>query len=283
MNASPRPSTAAPGAAPDAGEVSDAPYGSPPGSSTTAGMPILYEQIVALNSETHRGLRYAARTSYAFAERTNAIPLTVAEFVAAGRHYPIVFAGTGADTHCVAVLGLTEAENLFVDRNGHWMADRYVPAYVRRYPFVLVPRPGGNDLALCFDARSGILGGETGVPLFDDHGGQTEDLKRVLEFAGEYQNSLELTRRFATDLDQLGLLDEVSADIALRVGGRYRLGGLRVVSRRKLVDLTEKRAREFIANDYLELIYLHLASLVGFQLLVDELAARHPGKPADSN
>lgn len=246
-------------------------------------MPILYEQIAALNSETHRGLRYASRTSYAFADRTNAIPLTVAEFVAAGRHYPIVFAGTGADTHCVAVLGLTDAENLFVDRHGHWLADRYVPAYVRRYPFILVPRSGGNDLALCFDARSEFLGGDAGAPLFDDAGGQTEDLKRIVEFAGEYQNSLELTRRFAADVDRLGLLDEVSADIALRIGGRYRLGGLRVVSRRKLVDLTEKTAREFIANGYLELIYLHLASLAGFQLLVDELAARHPGKPADSN
>jgi hypothetical protein len=136
---------------------------------------------------------------------------------------------------------------------------------------------------LCFDTRSELLGGESGALLFNEHGGQTEDLKRVLDFSREYQNSLELTNRFAAEVDQLGLLDEVSADVALRVGGRYRLGGLRVISRRKLVDLTDKAAREFIANGYLELIYLHLASLTSFQLLVDELAARHPGTSAPSN
>ena len=83
---------------------------------------IFYERVVALNDKIHGGLRVRPASSFAYAARTNSVPLLTSEFFEAAREYPIVFARGEAGPVAAALLGLREAENLFVDRDGEWDA-----------------------------------------------------------------------------------------------------------------------------------------------------------------
>ncbi len=241
--------------------------------------PLFYSKLTPLSSESHRHWLKRPRLGYGFAVGTNALPLTAAEFVRAVHDYPLVFAGSGDDVHTIAVVGLAEKENLMVDSEGNWEADCYVPGYVRRYPFILARQENSDDLAVCVDVAEGEFDESEGEPLFDEQGAQTPYLERVLNFAKEYQQELERTRHFARAMDKAGLLEDVNADVALKVGSKYRLAGMRIVNRRKLTELDAETCKQWVANGYLEHAYLHLASLINFQALVDRLAARHPEAP----
>src|SRR3954467_8279038 len=96
-----------------------------------------YKGLVALDKEIHKGKGVVPARRAAFASGLTGVYLLAAEFVQASRHYPIVFAQdqqTGGFLP-IAVTGLNQDENLFVDQDGEWQKDMYVPAYVRRWPF----------------------------------------------------------------------------------------------------------------------------------------------------
>ena len=76
---------------------------------------LFYEKPVALNREQHRNTRIGPVGNYHYAARTNSVALAAAEFVEACKEYPIVFADVGGRMIPVALLGLREDENLFID------------------------------------------------------------------------------------------------------------------------------------------------------------------------
>src|ERR1700733_11706816 len=113
-------------------------------------LPLFYHQVRMLNSMRDQDLCLMPPSDYYFAAGTNSIPLVAEEFFAAQAHYPIVFAGAENPTP-VAIVGLRNDENLFVDADGTWRADAYLPLYVRRHPFIFIK--GNNDtLHLGIDA-----------------------------------------------------------------------------------------------------------------------------------
>jgi len=94
----------------------------------------LYRSPVVLRFEQHRDLCVKPAGDYSFARDVNAVPISVGEFMPAIRNYPIVFA-EGSLTP-VAILGLKQGENRFLTAGGAWRRDAYIPAYLRRYPFI---------------------------------------------------------------------------------------------------------------------------------------------------
>src|SRR3546814_5217323 len=62
--------------------------------------------------------------------------MTIDEFVQAQRFLPIVFSA-GANPVPLGLMGLNEGINTFTDDEGKLRGPTYVPAYVRRYPFML--------------------------------------------------------------------------------------------------------------------------------------------------
>src|SRR3546814_17461453 len=51
---------------------------------------------------------------------------------------------------------LRQNENLFVDASGQWAPDTYIPAFVRRYLFVLAEKPAakeGDDFTVFLDEQ----------------------------------------------------------------------------------------------------------------------------------
>ncbi|MEO5340797.1 MAG: SapC family protein [Magnetococcus sp. MYC-9] len=231
---------------------------------------LFYEQPVALNKERHRAFKIDNKgASFAFARQTNSVIITGMEFVHIAKEYPIVFAKAGGRTIPLALLGLRNDENLFVSDAGHWDA-RYIPAFVRRYPFVLADSGDGN-LAVCIDEGFPGFNSETGVPLFDEEGEQAPLLENAIRFLKEYQGQNQRTEIFVNRLEEMGLLTELTARAELAGGIKFSMSGLLVVEEKKLLELDKEKAVELFRSGEMGWIYAHLLSLSNMNRLAEML------------
>jgi hypothetical protein len=237
--------------------------------------PQFYKEIVALNNDTHRQLRIKPGAGYRFAAETNGVFIAAVEFRPASREYPIVFVEAEEAIAPMAVLGLTQNDNLFVNDDGTWDG-RYIPAYVRRYPFVLAgPDTEADRLTVCIDMEFEGINEEEGERLFDDEGNNAALTTDTLNFLRDYQQQARLTQTFCKELKELELLEPMSATIESPGGERLNVVGFQVVSRERLKALKATQLAKLAKADTLELIYAHLASLDNFQTLSDRYAKRH--------
>jgi len=226
-------------------------------------LPLFYNGLEPLSSETHADWRVRPQDSAPFLSGQHAVPITVDEFPLVQRHMPIVFS-VGQDAVPLALMGLNEGCNVFVDEAGA-LRDSYlyVPAYVRRYPYMLARlRPEATELSLCFDPTSQALGAfEDGEPLFD--GGQpTEVTNNILQFNETFEQAGQRTQAFMREVDELGLLMDGEVTIQ-HEGARqpfvYR--GFRMVNEEKLNELRGDQLRKMTKSGMLPLLYAHLFSL----------------------
>jgi hypothetical protein len=233
---------------------------------------MFYERPVALNRERHKALRLApAANHYAFATGTNAVPIASSEFAEATRDYPIVFVGQeGGPFNVAALVGLRDRQNLMVDAQGQWAAGCYVPAFARRYPFVLAKTEGDDKLTVCIDEVYPGLGTDKGEALFGADGVETPYLKRVLDFLQLFHAETQRTTIFATRLKELGLLVPKVINVE-RGGERQSVGGLWIVDAAKLRGIDDARVVELFRAGYLSWIEAHLLSLGSLGRLVARL------------
>jgi hypothetical protein len=246
---------------------------------------LYYEKPALLNREKHRRMRVRASDSFAFARHANSLYVAGVEFNEACKEYAIVFTRLqGRKIAPVVVLGLRNRENLFVDDKERWTA-AYVPAFVRRYPFVLADLPG-EQMGVCIDEAFPGFNEAEGEPLFDDKGGNTQFLQNAVDFLSRYQAEYQRTELFCQHLDDLGLLTEMSAKAALVDGRSFTVEGLLIVDENKLAQLPDDKALALLRSGEMHLISMHLLSLSNMRRLVDRIAQRQsppmaePPKPA---
>lgn len=225
---------------------------------------MIYESAVPLSSEAHRDLSVKAEPDLRFAAGINSVPLVAAEFDRAGSDLPIVFAGEGEALFPVAVLGLDAGHNAFLDGDGRWTA-AYVPAFLRRYPFVFSRTETDGDDArftLCIDdSYPGVNTEGRGERLFDADGARTQYLENILRFATEYQSQFETTQAFSQRLEALDLLEPSEATVTRPDGTTSSLTGFRTVNVEKLRTLADADALDLLRSGGLELCYRQAASL----------------------
>ncbi|MDP1611695.1 MAG: SapC family protein [Sulfuritalea sp.] len=238
---------------------------------------LFYERVVALNDNAHAKLKVRPAASFAYAARTNSVPLLASEFFDCAREYPIVFARGEAGPMPAALLGLRESENLYVDAAGKWDA-RYVPAFVRRYPFV--PGKGTQgELLVCIDEASPCFDATEGEALFVE-GKPTSQLEHAIKFLTEFHQAATATELLGRRLDELGLLRQADSVAQLKDGSQFRLNGLSVVDEAKLRALDRDVVQELFVNGSLAVIHAHLISLGNLAGLVDRLSRRGAGGQA---
>ena len=226
-------------------------------------LPLFYKGLEPLSSDTHQAFRLRVQETAPFLSDQHAIPLTVDEFPLAQRHMPIVFS-TGPDAIPLALMGLNEGVNVFVDETGKLTETTfYVPAYVRRYPFMLAKlRPDADELSLCFDPTAESLGAfDEGEALFAD-GSPSELTKNILQFNEQFEQAGQRTGQFMTELRELDLLME--GEVSIQPEGAeqpfiYR--GFQMVNEEKLRDLRGYQLRKINQSGMLPLLYAHLFSL----------------------
>ncbi|MFC5743828.1 SapC family protein [Dyella tabacisoli] len=245
---------------------------------------LFYERPVPLNRTQHKDLRLKGVPSLKFATNVHSVPLTGVEFPAAARDLPILFAGQGVeDAGPMALLGLRQNENLFVDANGQWEANIYIPAFVRRYPFVLAEKPAdqveGDDFTVFLDEAYEGFGSEEGDRLFKEDGTDTELLSNAVNFLGEFQQHVGRTQWFMEQLRKHDLLEP--RNIQLQKDGKsINLNGLFVVNEEKLRQLDEKTTHEFLKEGVFGWIYAHLLSLANIDRIAQRLDVREQAEVA---
>ncbi|MBS0283707.1 MAG: SapC family protein [Proteobacteria bacterium] len=226
-------------------------------------LPLFYNGLEPLSSELHANYRIRPINAAPFLRNQHAIPVTVEEFPLVQRFMPIVFSA-GDDAVPIALMGLNEGLNVFVDADGKVTEENfYVPAYIRRYPFMLARlRPDAQELSLCFDPTADTLGAfDEGDALFD--GAEPTELTRnILSFNESFEQAGARTAAFIQELREMELLME--GEVSIQHEGYeqpfvYR--GFQMVNEEKLMDLRGDQLRKMSKSGMLPLIYAHLFSL----------------------
>jgi hypothetical protein len=229
----------------------------------TPTLPLFYGAIEALNLDQHGKMKVRGISSMPEVGQTHAVPLTVDEFTLVQRHYPIVFS-VGDTPVPIALMGLNEGVNVFLDENGRSSDPNiYIPAYLRRYPFIRAKlRPDTDELSLCYDPTSGAVGDfAEGEPLFD--GDQpSAATKAILEFCEQFEAAGLRTNAFVEDLIKSDLL--MDGEVAIQPEGfdqPFVYRGFRMVDEEKIRNLRGDELRKMNQSGMLPLIYAHLFSL----------------------
>lgn len=227
-----------------------------------ASLPIFYKDLAPLNRQDHAGWNSKGTDRAPWLVSQHAVPLTVEEFPMAQRHFPIVFS-SGEDSVPLALMGMNEGINVFVDDEGVLTSPVYIPAYARRYPFMLAKlQPDSEELSLCFDPTSGLIGEfDEGQPLFDGEE-PSESTKATLQFCEQFEIAGQKTASFTAELKKHDLL--MDGELALQIEGQeqpFTYRGFRMIDESKLREVRGDVLRSWNQSGLLPLVYAHLFSL----------------------
>jgi SapC len=225
-------------------------------------LPLFYKDLMPLNSRDHAGWSAKSTENATWMVGQHAIPLTAEEFVHASRNYPIVFS-VAENPVPLALMGLNEGVNTFFDDDGKLTTTAYVPAYARRYPFMLAKlTPETEELSLCFDPTSDLVGEfADGNPLFDN-GEPSESCKATLDFCRNFEEAGFRTQAFVDELVKHDLL--MDGEVSIQQQGNeqpFLYRGFKMVNQEKLRDLRGDVLRSMNQSGMLALIFAHLFSL----------------------
>jgi len=231
-------------------------------SAPQAQLPLFYKDLMPLNSRDHATWRAKSMDSAKWLIGQHAIPLTVEEFPQAQRHFPIIFA-SGDNPVPLALMGLNEGVNVFVNEDGKIDTPIYLPAYIRRYPFLLAKlTPDTQELSLCFDPTSDMVGDfSEGEPLFVDNQ-PSEGTKNALNFCESFEQAGQKTAAFIEELTKHELLME--GEVAIQQEGveqPFVYRGFQMINQEKLREVRGDVLRGWNQSGLLALIFAHLFSL----------------------
>jgi hypothetical protein len=239
---------------------------------TTPMLPVFYKNPRPLLASSDAGLSLAAVSDYGFAAGANSVPVVATEMPLVCKYFPILFT-QGELPQPVALLGLRNAENLFVDGDGKWADGIYIPAYVRRYPFIFLENRHKDELTLCIDEGAPSIVAGRDNPFFTDEK-PTTLTNNALSFCTDYQAHYNFTTEFAKALADTDLLIENRADVTLNTGAKLSLAGFKIIDEARFNSLPNKEFAKWRERGWLSLVYCHFISTGNWSALADRLAAR---------
>jgi hypothetical protein len=257
-----------------AAKQADAPAASvrqapPPGEN----MPPLYARVRPIEPNRHQDWAVRNVRDFSFAAKTRAVPITGAEFPVAAREYPIVFV-TKPSPMAAVLVGLRADENLYVGADGAWRQGAYMPAYLRRYPFLIAQSNDGERLILCVDEASPLVTKDGGMRFFEN-GKKSTYLDRMLQLGADIHRDQVRTAQIVKLLDDMGLLIERRIEAKLTNGETIGFQGFGIVDERKLNEMPDDKFLELRRSGGLGLVYLHLVSFANLKHLGDIAVERN--------
>lgn len=242
------------------------------GSAQLTGNVLFYKQPEPLNPEQHGALGVKQIPQpFGFLREAHAVPVTVTEFGMAAAAYPVIF--VGEDRVPVAVMGVRQGQNLFVTADGQTEPDYYVPAFVRRYPFVFAADNQSDRLLLCVDRGAPMVTEQPEVPFFEN-GQPSKFTNDAIEFCKEFERQRRATTEFAELLKRFDLFEQKSVAFQPRdqqgnpVGEQQKIADYWAVSEEKLNALSGEQYLELKNNGAIGAIYAHLISLLNWPRVI---------------
>jgi hypothetical protein len=237
-----------------------------------SGNVLFYSKPEPLSRDLHGklGLRRVERP-FGFAATTNVVPLTVAEFPVAGLSYPIIFAGERYQP--LAVMGVGAGTNLYVSADGAFEVGAYIPAYIRRYPFVLASDQSRGQLVVCIDRDASMLGEDYDLAFFNEKGEATDYTNGCVQFCNDFETEGRRTESFVSLLKELDLFETRRAHFTPNnpdgtAGTPQPIAEFFAVSEEKVKVLAPEKLKELVGNGAVAQIYAHLMSLTGWDRLI---------------
>lgn len=229
-------------------------------------LPLFYQQPEPLDAKKHAKLGLKKNFGFDFALEVNAVPVNLIEMPQICHYYPIAFSPDGNATP-VAIMGLRDQENLFIKPDGTWEENMYIPAYIRRYPFIFSELPNTEQLTLCVDMSDKVTEEGGDQPFFDEKGEASQLSNNALEFCKSYHAAAQQTIAFSQALAASGLLVEREAQINVSGQRRINFSGFHIIDEKKLSELDDTTFLEWRAKGWLPFLYAHLFSGAQWQRL----------------
>jgi hypothetical protein len=227
-----------------------------------------------LNNVDHKDTRVITERSARYGDAVMFTMVFPFEFRSVQAHYPILFhRDQRGEMYPVALFGFEAGENLFLDDSG-WHA-RYVPAMIRRQPFLIgfeaaaKQGEGEQRRMLSLDMAHPRVNRERGEPLFLPLGGRTPFLEEMATLLETLYHGGELNRKFVQALQEHGLIENVTFDIALADGSRNQLLGFFAVDEEKVQGLPDAVLGQLSRSGFLMPLFMMLASTTNVRTLVD--------------
>ena len=239
----------------------------------TGTLPLFYKNPVPLDASRHATLGLKKNFGLSFTKGINAVPINLIEMPQICHTYPIAFSPDASATP-VAILGLRDNENLYLNNNNEWLADSYIPAYIRRYPFIFSEVPNGDQLTLCVDLDAQTTEEKGDQQFFDADGKPSTLSQNALEFCKSYHSAAKQTIEFSRALHEADLLVTRQAEISTPAGRKINFSGFRIVDEKKLAELSDATFMEWRKRGWLPFIYAHLFSGAQWQRLTRLLGDR---------
>lgn len=232
-----------------------------------SGKMFLYETPELLTTDAHGTMGLTpASNPFEFAMGVRVIPLTMVEFGSAMRSYPIIFTNLEAPTP-LAVVGLLDDVNLFVNEKGHWDPLSYIPTYLRCHPFTLAKEASGQ-LAIVVDRSAASVSEEPVYPFFTN-GEPSEHTQALMQLCSDFEGERQRTVEFCKKLVDLGLLAVMQAMHKPEGADEEQsLADYVAIDAAKLDALPADAIYELHKAGFLSASYLHLYSLENWRHLM---------------
>lgn len=242
----------------------------------------IYERPIALDRNIHQELRINMDRNFQFARKCQSAILVATELNLAIKEFPVVFVKENENYLPAAILGLQQEQNLFVDALGIWKA-RYIPAFIRRYPFVpAITQQDGEQMTVCIDESATCVNRDTGEQLFID-GNNSAFLDSTIQFLQDFKTQTDSTILLINQLADAGLFSEKTANFKLNDGISFSLNGFYTIDTEKLTTLTPETTFILFQSGALHLAYLHISSLDNWNRLISLHAENSAVKPEESS
>jgi len=243
-----------------------------------------YTDIIILDKKKNKDLRLNINNDFSIFSNTNALPIAGVEFIEASREHAIAFIDYQEEGIMpVYILGLRDNENLLLDNENNWKYD-YVPAFVRRYPYIMIEPNKDGESVVCIDADYKGLNDPDGELIFTQEDGETKptpQLEAAMEMLQDFNAQLTRTREFTKRLEEYNLFKEISPQINLIDGREFSIGGIYTIDEEKLLKLEDEKALTLYRSGEMAWIYNHLASLSNLLRLANFIPAEGENETTD--
>ncbi len=249
----------------------------PQDQNSVTGNVMLYENPQPLTKEKHDGFGVVqVKKPFAFMEKSHFMPITAPEFGSASSSFPIIFAGENKTP--LAVMGIRANENLFVE-DGNFGNTYYMPAFARRYPFVLAGDQGNDRFVVCVDENVECVTKKNPAQPFFDGDQPSQFTNEAFEFLKQFEQDRRATEQMIARFNELDLFEQKEMNFQGNnpdgsLAERQKIADYFAVTDEKLRGLDEKTLKEFMDNGYLAVAYAHMISLGNWQRLVNMTLAR---------